>query len=128
MPIAPTSPGVSTRTRSKSALKTKTDAESTTVATISTLGRVPKEKAEKAPSKKRKRDIDSPANRKVVSTHQASNEEEVVSPLKKKKKTKTTDCPENNETEEKRLRLFRQKAPQSYLVRLSRATSQRYEY
>jgi hypothetical protein len=124
MPIVPISPGVSTRTRSKSAWKTKIDTESTTVAKASTAQWVHKEKAEKSPSKKRKRDTGLLANRKVVSIPQANNEEEVVSPLKKK--TKTANRPEKDEIEEKRLRLFRQKAPQSYLVRLSRATSQRY--
>ena len=44
----------------------------------------------------------------------------------KKRKSRPSAVSENGKQEEKRLRLFREKAPHSYLEKLARATSQRY--
>lgn len=63
------------------------------------------------------------AKGQASSTGQLKNEEEAESPLKKAKKM--ADSPRKDEKEEKRLRRFRERAPQSYLERLARANSQR---
>lgn len=42
------------------------------------------------------------------------------------KKKKTNPSPDKDKNEEKRLRVYRKRAPQTYLEKLHRATSQRY--
>lgn len=114
-----TLPSVSARTRSKSSSNTT---RSTKAAKGRTAERVDGEKAEKLLTKKRKREIELPVSRKA-STHQSKNAEEGGSPLTKKKRM--ANSPRKDGCEEKRLRVFRKQAPQSYLERLSRANSQR---
>jgi len=68
-------------------------------------------------TKKRKRNAPS----KAVADHANDDDAQAASsPPKKKKATP------RKKDEEKRLRRFRQKAPESYLEKLHRATTQRY--
>lgn len=117
-----TIPSVLARTRSKSSSNTAVDTRSTRAAKGRTARQVDGEKAEKLLTKKRKRETELPADRKA-STHQRKKEEEGVPPSTKKKRM--ANSPRKDEHEEKRLRVFRKQAPKSYLVRLSRANSQR---
>jgi hypothetical protein len=122
MPIVAESPGVATRTRSKSAFKPNGITKDTKLPKLQPSEN--DEEAAKVFTKKRKRETVLPTSAKTSSTHQISNEEEMgCSPKKEKKGAHGS---RKDEYEEKRQRVFRKKAPQSYLERLSRAISQRF--
>ena len=64
-----------------------------------------------------------PSPKKLVEDDDGTVAEDPGSPPKKKRKAQS---PVKSKNEEKRLRVFRKKATQSYLEKLSRATSQRH--
>ena len=122
--VTTTSPAVLTRTRSKSSSEKSIDTASTKVVKNHVVHHVNEATAEILPTKKRKRAMVQPAKGKVSSTPQPKKDEEASSPSKKKKSM--ADSFQKEENEEKRLRRFRQSAPQSYHERLARADSQRF--
>lgn len=118
-----TGPSVSTRTRSKSSSNTSIDTRRAKAAKAHVAQPVNEGTVETPPTKKRKRSVVLSAKGQASSTRQLNNEDKVGTPAKKVKKI--ADSPGKDEHEEKRLRRFRERAPQSYLERLARANSQR---
>lgn len=116
-----TGPRVSTRTRSKSCSTSSIDARRTKAAKAHVAQHVNETTVETPPTKKRKRAT--LVKGKELSTSQLNIAEKAGTPSKKAKKM--PDSPGKDEHGEKRLRRFRERAPQSYLERLARANSQR---
>ena len=116
-----TGPRVSTRTRSKSSSHSSIDTRRTKAAKAYVAQHVNEATFETPPTKKRKRSILAKGNESPTS--KLNNPEKAGTPSKKAKKME--DSPGKDEHGEKRLRRFRERAPQSYLERLARANSQR---